>query len=101
MKFNFVTDGENAEMQDICRCMTNILSIPAGTVPLSRELGISWANLSSIPADIENDVATEIIEKVERYEPRVTVSEVDFEYDDNGNVTANITIERGDDDENG
>lgn len=98
MKFNFVTDGEDMEIHDICRCLNNILSIPAGTIPLARDLGISWTNLSRIPADMENDVATEIIEKMERYEPRVMVNEVNFEYDDEGNVIANITIERGEED---
>lgn len=98
MKFNYISDGNIPEVQDICRCLNNILSIPAGSIPLARDLGISWANLSRIPADMENDVATEIIEKIERYEPRVMVSEVDFEYDDQGKVIANITMERGEED---
>lgn len=101
MKFKFIPQGNVSENQDICRCLTNILSIPAGTIPLARGLGISWANLSKIPADIENDVATEIIEKVEQYEPRVAVSEVTFDYDDKGDLIANIIIERGDEDEYG
>lgn len=101
MNFKFVPQGNISEIQDICKCLTNILSIPTGTIPLARGLGISWANLSKMPADIENDVATEIIEKVEQYEPRVAVSEVVFDYDDKGNVIANIIIERGDGDEDG
>lgn len=101
MKLNFVSQGNISEIQDICKCLTNILSIPAGTIPLARGLGVSWANLSKIPADAENDVATEIIEKAERYEPRVAVSEVTFDYDDEGNMIANIIIERGDGYEDG
>lgn len=101
MQYNYVSKGKISEIQDICRCLDNILSIPSGTIPLARGLGISWAGLSKIPADAENDIATEIIEKIERYEPRVAVDEVTFEYDENGAVVANIIIEKGDGGEDG
>lgn len=101
MKFNFISEGKISEIRDICRCLTNILSIPAGTIPLARNLGISWSNLSKIPRDAENDIAVEIIEKIERYEPRVSVSEVTFDYDNDGGMVANIIIEKGEGDEDG
>lgn len=100
MKFDFVfeKDGSTWECQDIRRCLTNLLSIPAGSIPLDRELGLSWAALSQIPPEMENDIATEIVGKVEQYEPRVSVSEVSFTYDMDGMATVHIELEKGDED---
>lgn len=83
-------------MQDIIRCLTNLLSIPSGSIPLARRLGLDWANLSKIPQDMENDIATDIVGKVDEFEPRVSVSEVTFSYDEDGMATANILLEEGD-----
>lgn len=94
MKFN-ITSSEISNIEEISRCINNIINIPAGSIPLSRGLGINWSNLSKIPPDMENDVATEIVEKVEAYEPRVSVSEVTFTYDNDGVATANIIIGKG------
>ena len=94
MKFN-ITSSDISNIEDISKCINNILSIPAGSVPMARGLGISWVNLSNIPPDMENDIATEIIEKVEEYEPRVTVSEVTYDYDTDGMATVNINLRKG------
>lgn len=95
MEFHLTANEDIAEIEDITKCINNILSIPAGTLPLARGLGISWVNLSKIPPDLENDIATEIIEKVTAYEPRILVSEVTFSYNEIGGVIVNIAIERG------
>lgn len=95
MKFN-ITSSEISDIDEISKCINNIISIPAGSIPLSRGMGISWTNLSKIPPDMENDIATEIVEKVEAYEPRVSVSEVTFTYDNDGMAIANIILRKGD-----
>lgn len=97
MEFNYTyTDSfKSEEIHDISRCLKNILCIPKGSVPLARELGMSWTNLSKIPADMENDYATEVIEKIEKYEPRVSVTDVEFCYK-NEVVTIKIALEKGD-----
>ena len=94
MKFNITSSGIS-NIEEISKCINNILSIPAGSVPMTRGLGINWVNLSNIPPDMENDIATEIIEKVEEYEPRVTVSEVTYDYDTDGMATVNINLRKG------
>jgi phage baseplate assembly protein W len=91
-----ITSSEISDIDEISKCINNIISIPAGSIPLSRGMGINWVNLSKIPPDMENDIATEIVEKVEAYEPRVKVSEVTFTYDNDGVATANIIIGKGD-----
>lgn len=95
MIFKFFADRNMTEMQDICRCLTNLLNIPSGSIPLSRGMGVDWSVLSKIPPELENDLATEIVEKIETYEPRVSVEKVEFTYDSSGTVTANIALEEG------
>ncbi|MEG0216061.1 MAG: hypothetical protein RR685_08005 [Hungatella sp.] len=95
MKFEFISGDERVDIQDIHRCLMNILSIPEGSIPLARGLGLRWANLSQMPPELENDMATEIVEKVERSEPRVSVNEVLFSYDTDGMVTVTIELEGG------
>lgn len=95
MVFNFISEDGTSEAEDIRRCLNNILNIPEGSIPLNRGLGISWRNLSQIPPDLENDIATEIIEKIEEYEPRVAVNEVTFTYGDEGVAVINILLEKG------
>lgn len=95
MKFRFVSEDPELQNSDILRCLTNIMNIPQGSIPLGRGIGLRWAALSRIPPDMENDVATDVIEKVEQYEPRVSVPEVNFEYDGEGGATAVISVEKG------
>ena len=95
MVFNFISEDGTSGAEDICRCLNNILNIPEGSIPLARGLGINWRNLSQIPPDLENDIATEIIEKIEEYEPRVSVNEVTFTYGDEGVAIVNILLVKG------
>lgn len=96
MVFNFISNDKSEELNDAIKCLRNILDIPEGSIPLSRGLGLKWANLSSVPEDLENDYATDVIEKVEEWEPRLSVSEVTFEYEDEGEVSVNIQVELSD-----
>ena len=96
MQLNLIGNEDISEMEDISRCINNILSIPSGSIPLARGFGVRWTNLSKVPPDLENDIATEIIEKVEKYEPRVSVAQVTLEYDESGTVSANIVLRKGD-----
>lgn len=97
MKFRFISGDPDLQGGDTGRCLANIMNIPRGSIPLGRGIGLAWANLSQIPPDAENDVATDIIENIEQYEPRVSVSEVTFGYDNDGEMTAAVFIEKGGD----
>lgn len=98
MQFSFTTDDKSEEMTDAIRCLENILSIPEGSIPLNRGIGLSWASLSSVPEDIENDYATELMEKVEEYEPRVRVTDVQFTHSESGSASASIQAEMAESD---
>ena len=76
--------------------LVNLSSIPEGSIPLNRGLGLSWRALSQIPPSMENDYAVNLIEKVEEFESRVSVDEVAFRYDGEGNVIVDVTLERRD-----
>lgn len=95
MLVNIEHNGNISEIEDIAKCITNILSIPSGSLPLARKLGLSWTNLSKIPPDLENDIATEIIGKLAEFEPRVAVNEVTFHYVEESGVIVNIRVEKG------
>lgn len=92
MNFQFQERRGTKGLSDAISCFQNLLGIPEKSIPLSRGLGVSWAKLSSVPEDMENDYATEIIEKAERYEPRLEVTEVTFEHDGEGGSRAMIEI---------
>ena len=76
--------------------MNNIFRLSEGTVPLIRSLGLSIDNVSKIPVDLENDIATDIVAKVEIFEPRVSVSSVDFKHTNDGETKIKVYLERGD-----
>jgi len=99
MEFKISTTGTVNEIEDIKKCLNNIMSIPEGSIPLSRGLGVSWSNLDNISEDLENEIVTELAEKIAEYEPRVSLSEVTFDYDTNGKATLNIFLEGGEEDE--
>lgn len=98
--YQFGKNTDQDTMNDIKQCVDNILRIPEGSIPMSRGLGTSWKSLSEITPDMENDYAVEIVEKIEKYEPRVAVDEVAFEHDpDTGETVVKIIFEGGEDDE--
>ncbi len=98
MKFEFTyKDGFSPkQIQEISKNLVNLSSIPEGSIPLNRGLGLSWRALSQIPPSMENDYAVNLIEKVEEFESRVSVDEVAFRYDGEGNVIVDVTLERRD-----
>ena len=79
------------EFEDIKMCLETLLSIRAGSQPLDRELGIDYEQTVGFPLDVaKNMLSLEIIEKVERYEPRVEVSSVTFTEDADGQLVPHI-----------
>lgn len=87
--------GKLTQQEDILRCLRSLIMTPAGTVPLDREFGIDHSILSQ-PIDVaESLIAVEIVEKVARYEPRVSAQAVSLSADVNGQITAKVVIASG------
>lgn len=91
----FNVRGEIPEAEEILRCIRNLIMTPVGTVPLDRDFGIDQSILG-LPIDAAQSLlAVEIIDKVERYEPRVSVTEVELTATIDGKITAKVVIESG------
>lgn len=96
MKIDIVTASNNADFQDACECLRNLTSIPKGSIPLARGMGLDWANLSEAQADIENEYAVDVVDQVQEYEQRVSVKKVEFEHEE-GEAHVKIIVEGGED----
>jgi phage baseplate assembly protein W len=91
----FNVRGEIPVVEDILRCLRNLILTPVGTVPLDRDFGIDQSILG-LPIDVAQSLlAVEIIDKVDRYEPRVSVSEVELTANIDGQIIAKVVIESG------
>ncbi len=79
------------EYADIRLCLETLLSIRAGSQPLDRELGIDFDEIVGYPIDVaKNMLSLEIIEKVDRYEPRVEVDSIEYEDNTDGLLCPHI-----------
>lgn len=75
------------EYEDIKLCLETLLSVREGSQPMDRDFGINLDEVTSYPLDVaENMLSLEIIEKVERYEPRVSVESVEFDSNTDGQL---------------
>lgn len=73
------------EYVDIKRCLETLLSVSKGSQPLDRDFGINLDGVVGYPVNVaKNKLSLEIIEKVEKYEPRVEIDSIEFEYDTDG-----------------
>lgn len=76
-------DFDDPEIDEIRRSLYMILETTKGTQPLARDFGIDKGEIMDGPIDIvKNKYATEVIEQVDEYEPRVKVAAVVFEETD-------------------
>lgn len=79
---------------DIVRCLNTLYSTRAGSQPMARDFGIDYDGVVGYPLEVaKNKLALEIIEKTEIYEPRATVTSVDFDVEpSNGRLIPRIHI---------
>ena len=89
MKFENEFEGfSEEELKDVDECITNLFSTVAGEQGLDRDFGIDTSGIiDATTEEAENMLTIEIIEKTDRYEPRVEVDDIEFVYDDEGGVT--------------
>lgn len=100
MKINIENPDKTPEFEDIMECIVNIASIPRGSIPMARGLGLNWCELAEVPDDLENDYAVDAVEQYGTYETRVAVSEVTFKHNqETGETEVTLTFEGGEADE--
>lgn len=84
--------GSMSEEEDVLRCLQNLIMTPAGTVPLDRDFGIDNSILGRSLDVAQSLLAVEIIDKVARYEPRASVTEVELSTNTDGQIIAKVVI---------
>lgn len=78
---NAVIDSDGFLSEDILSCLHCLYSTVEGTQPLDREFGLSIECVDKPLPIAKNLYALDVVEKTEKYEPRVEVTEVTFEVD--------------------
>ena len=66
------------ELEEILQNVRTILTTMKGSVPLDRDFGLDGSVLDRPVSALRAILTTNIIEAVEKYEPRVKVKEVNF-----------------------
>ena len=75
------------ELKDINECLTNLLSTIVGEQGLDRDFGIDVNGIMDAPPEqSKNMTSLEVIEKVDKYEPRVEVDNIGFKLRDDGKM---------------
>ena len=85
-------EGDNPTRREILRNVRTLLATPLGACPLYRDFGIDTAILDNPTPVAENLMAVEIMDAVERWEPRVRVTDVTFQADQHGKLHTKVVI---------
>lgn len=67
------------EVREILQNVRTILSTRKGSVPLDRDFGLTWSHIDKPMPVAKMLMRSEVIDCIEKYEPRATVVSVDFD----------------------
>lgn len=76
---NEIDFAPKTELAEILQNVRTILTTPKYSVPLNREFGLAVVMLDEPLSIVQARLTSEIIEAIQSWEPRVTVSQVTFE----------------------
>lgn len=96
-----VSDNKNSSFLQISKeALELLITTPEGSVPLDRKFGLNQSFLS-LPSDVANTIfAQELIEKAEIYIPEISITEINYKIDGDGNLQPVITVCRNEEYEN-
>ena len=90
------------EVEEILQNVRTILATLRGSVPLDRDLGVSWEHVDKPRSLARSLIKQDIIEAIEEYEPRVRVRSVEFNESAidavDGLLGCRVVVSIGDDD---
>jgi len=66
-------------VQEVLQNVRTILSTRKGTVPLDRDFGLDWSFIDAPTPMAMMQAREEIIDALERYEPRAVVESIEFD----------------------
>lgn len=91
------------ETEEILQNVRTLLKTRLGTVPLDRDMGLSWEHIDKPYPIAKAMLGAEVIDVIETYEPRARVDSVDFEETAEsvmeGILTPRVIVSIGDDEE--
>ena len=87
--------SDETQRREIIRNVRTLLATPIGTCPLYRDFGLNTTYLDRPLSIAQNLMAVEVIEAIEKWEPRVQVKEVTFEPDQEGKLKTKVVIAGG------
>lgn len=73
--------NETEEQKNIATCLRTLYGTPVGSVALDRDFGLDWSFLDLPLPAARARLENEIIRKTMKYEPRVSVQELRWEYE--------------------
>lgn len=91
----FAIVGEIDDADDVMRCVKNLILTPAGTIPLARDFGIDQSILGKPLNVAQSELAVEIIDKVDKFEPRASVEEITLEANADGQIIVKVVLTNG------
>ena len=98
MEFIKELDSESfseEELNDINECVSNLMSTISGEQGLDRVFSIETRGIMDAPTEeAENLMTLEIIEKIDKYEPRVEVDDIEFEYNGEGRMIPKVYFKK-------
>ena len=96
-EINFASEDFTAEeKKQVAEEITLMFAITEGSMPMTRELGLSPDVLDKGMMSADNALIAEIIDKLESMDERISVVKVEIEHDANGEAKTKVVIERRD-----
>lgn len=80
IRFNY----NSPEEEDISRCLRTLYATREGSQPIDREFGLGWGFIDKPLPVAQQEFAFEVIRKTKKYEPRVKVEKVTYEFEGAG-----------------
>lgn len=74
-------DYSSPEEEDISRCLRTLYATREGSQPLDRDFGLGWGVIDKPLPVTQQEFAFEVVRKTKKYEPRVKVEKVTYEFD--------------------
>lgn len=96
-EINFASEDFTAEeKKQVAEEITLMFAVTEGSMPMTRELGLSPDVLDKGMMSADNALIAEIIDKLESMDERISVVKVEIEHDANGEAKTKVVIERRD-----
>lgn len=77
---------------DVYRSLQTLLGTPVGTLVNDREYGINWDGVDYPPQVAEAMIVAEVTEKVQRYEPRASVNDINSLMEADGSMVMEVVV---------